>query len=74
VRTIQSVAQAGHVHPPQMTSTLFPQIASVAVASGQSEALDAARMTTRERQVINLISEGLGNKQIAAYAHRNRKR
>jgi DNA-binding NarL/FixJ family response regulator len=69
VRTIRSVAEGAHVLPPQMTSTLFSQIARVAVASGRPEALNAVRMTTRERQVINLIAEGLGNKQIAARLH-----
>lgn len=69
VRTIRSVAEGAHVLPPQMTSTLFSQIARAAVASGRPEALDAVRMTTRERQVIDLISEGLGNKQIAARLH-----
>jgi DNA-binding NarL/FixJ family response regulator len=69
VRTIRSVAEGGHVLPPQMTSTLFSQIARAAVTSGRPEALDAVRMTKRERQVINLISEGLGNKQIAAHLH-----
>jgi DNA-binding NarL/FixJ family response regulator len=69
VRTIRSVAEGAHVLPPQMTSTLFSQIARAAVESGRPEALDAVRMTTRERQVINLISEGLGNKQIAARLH-----
>jgi len=69
VSTIRSVAEGTHVLPPQMTSTLFSQIARAAVASGRPEALNAVRMTSRERQVINLISEGLGNKQIAAHLH-----
>jgi DNA-binding NarL/FixJ family response regulator len=69
VRTIRSVAEGAHVLPPQMTSTLFSQIAKAAMASGRPEALNAVRMTPRERQVINLISEGLGNKQIAARLH-----
>ncbi len=69
VRTIRSVANGTPVLRPQMTSSLFSQIARVAVESGRSEALDSVRMTSRERQVINLISEGLGNKQIAARLH-----
>ncbi len=69
VTTIRSVADGAKVLPPQMTSTLFSQIARVAVESGRPEALKAVRMTARERQVINLISEGLGNKQIAARLH-----
>lgn len=68
VRTIHAVAGGAHVLPPEMTSTLFTQIAKDAVArSGRSAAaLEAVRMTPREREVINLIAEGLGNKEIAA--------
>ena len=52
-----------------MTSSLFSQIARDAVARGRPEVIEAVRMTPRERQVINLIAEGLGNKQIAARLH-----
>jgi DNA-binding NarL/FixJ family response regulator len=69
VGTIRSVAEGAHVLPPQMTSTLFSQIAKAAVVSGRPLALNAVRMTKRERQVINLISEGMGNKHIAARLH-----
>jgi DNA-binding NarL/FixJ family response regulator len=64
--TIRSVARGVNVLPPQMTSTLFTQIAKDAIARGRTEALEAVRMTPREREVINLIAEGLGNKEIAA--------
>jgi len=69
VTTIRSVADGAHVLPPQMTSSLFSQIARDAVAQGRPEVIEAVRMTPRERQVINLIAEGLGNKQIAARLH-----
>lgn len=65
VNTIRSVAQGAHVLPPRMTSTLFSKIAKDAIARGRPEALDAVRMTPREREVINLIGEGLSNKEIA---------
>jgi DNA-binding NarL/FixJ family response regulator len=65
VNTIRSVAKGAHVLPPQMTGTLFSQIARDAVARGRPEALDSVRMTPREREVINLIAEGLSNKEIA---------
>lgn len=65
VRTIRSVAGGAHVLPPQMTSSLFSQIAKDAMAKGRPEVLDSVRMTPREREVINLIAEGLGNKEIA---------
>jgi DNA-binding NarL/FixJ family response regulator len=65
VSTIRSVAGGAHVLPPQMTSSLFSQIANDAIAKGRPEVLDSVRMTPREREVINLIAEGLGNKEIA---------
>ena len=66
VSTIRSVAAGAHVLPPQMTSSLFSQIAKDAIAKGRPEVLDSVRMTPREREVINLIAEGLGNKEIAS--------
>jgi DNA-binding NarL/FixJ family response regulator len=66
VNTIRSVAAGAHVLPPQMTSSLFSQIAKDAIAKGRPEVLDSVRMTPREREVINLIAEGLGNKEIAS--------
>lgn len=64
--TIRTVAAGRHVLPPQMTSTLFSQIAREAVEKGRPEALASVRMTPREREVIDLIAEGLSNKDIAS--------
>jgi DNA-binding NarL/FixJ family response regulator len=66
VRTIRSVAAGAKVLPPQMTSSLFSQIAKEALNAGESAAIESVRMTARERQVIDLIAEGLSNKEIAA--------
>ena len=66
VGTIRSVAEGAHVLPPQMTSTLFSQIASHAVVPGRVRAMDANRITAREREVVALIGEGQSNKEIAA--------
>jgi DNA-binding NarL/FixJ family response regulator len=65
VATIRSVAHGARVLPPRMTGTLFSQIAQVAVKRGKEAALDAVRMTQREREVIALIAEGRSNKEIA---------
>ncbi|PYO91538.1 MAG: hypothetical protein DMD62_15730 [Gemmatimonadetes bacterium] len=65
VNTIRSVSEGAHILPPQMTGSLFSQIAKDAMAKGRPEVLDSVRMTPREREVINLIAEGLGNKEIA---------
>ena len=64
-RTIRSVAGGAHVLPPQMTSTLFSQIARDAVEKNRPDMMEAVRMTPREREVIGLIAEGLSNKEIA---------
>jgi len=65
VGTIRSVADGGRVLPAPMTGTLFSQIASVAVKRGRAAALEAVRMTQREREVIALIAVGMSNKEIA---------
>ena len=65
VGTIRSVAEGRRVLPPRMTGTLFSQIARAAVQRGGSEALEAVRMTQREREVIALIADGMSNKEIA---------
>ena len=65
VATIRSVADGAQVLPPRMTGTLFSQIAEVAVKRGAESALQAVRMTQREREVIALIAVGLSNKEIA---------
>ena len=69
VGTIRSVAEGVRVLPPRMTGTLFSQIARAAVQRGASEALEAVRMTQREREVIALIADGMSNKEIAIQLH-----
>jgi len=46
-RTIRSVAEGVNVLPPQMTGTLFSQIARDAVTRGRPEVLESVRMTPR---------------------------
>jgi DNA-binding NarL/FixJ family response regulator len=65
VGTIRSVADGARVLPPRMTGSLFSQIAEVAVRRGRESALEAVRMTPREREVIALIAAGMSNKEIA---------
>ena len=69
VGTIRSVADGARVLPALMTGTLFSQIAKVAVKRGGAEALEAVRMTHREREVIELIGAGMSNKEIAQRLH-----
>jgi DNA-binding NarL/FixJ family response regulator len=65
VQTIRTVAAGGKVLPPRMTESLFAQIASEALSRGPEVAIEEVRMTPREREVIDLIGEGLSNKEIA---------
>jgi DNA-binding NarL/FixJ family response regulator len=65
VGTIRSVAAGEKVLPPRMTESLFSQIAREADARLGAHVIDDVRMTKREREVIELIGEGLSNKEIA---------
>lgn len=63
--TIRSVARGQKVLPPRMTQSLFTQIAKEADGRERGRMLEDVRMTRREHEVIDLISEGLSNKEIA---------
>jgi len=65
VATIRSVAAGDKVLPPRMTQSLFSQIAALIDTSSPARIIEDVRMTKREREVIELIGEGLGNKEIA---------
>jgi DNA-binding NarL/FixJ family response regulator len=69
VETIRRVADGADVLPPQLTGSLFSQIAARAIEGGKSPVLEAVRLTQRERQVVDLIGEGMSNKEIAARLH-----
>ena len=66
LHTIRAVASGDHVLPPAMTPTLFSQLAGTALSTRRQAARDDVRMTTREREVIELIGSGHSNKEIAA--------
>jgi two-component system, NarL family, nitrate/nitrite response regulator NarL len=67
--TIRAVASGAEVLPQALTNSLFTQIAQNAVGSGKARVLDAVSLTNRERQVIDLLGEGLSNKEIATRLH-----
>lgn len=70
LKTIRTVASGEKVLPPHMTDSLFSQI--VERAMNGSEHVDlkyAVRMTQREKQVIELIADGLTNKEIGQKLH-----
>ena len=65
IATIRSVAAGDKVLPARMTQSLFSQIAKVVEAAEPARIIEDVRMTRREREVIELIGEGLSNKEIA---------
>lgn len=70
LKTIRSVVKGLQVLPPNLTGSLFSQIVEHAVSGSNPTALiESVRMTKREKQVIELISEGSTNKEIAQELH-----
>jgi DNA-binding NarL/FixJ family response regulator len=65
LKTIRSVAAGAKVLPPSLTGSLFSQIVDQVVEKGKVDLIEAVRMTKREREVVDLIAEGLSNKEIA---------
>jgi two-component system nitrate/nitrite response regulator NarL len=70
VRTIRSVAEGAAVVPPALTGTLLSHIVDQAVlrdtpALNTPALVEGVRITKREREVIDLVTDGLDNKEIA---------
>ncbi len=63
--TIRTVANGGKVLPPTLTGSLFAQIVERATSNRKRIPLSSVKMTKREFEVVELIAEGLSNKQIA---------
>jgi DNA-binding NarL/FixJ family response regulator len=69
---VRDVAEGGHVLPEDLTSPLFVQIAAEGIALHDDPpgtpvlAKVEIRLTLREQEVVALLGEGLGNKQIAS--------
>jgi len=67
--TIRAVAGGAEVLPQALTNSLFTQIAKNVAVGNRARVLEAVRLTSRERQVIDLLGEGLSNKEIATRLH-----
>jgi DNA-binding NarL/FixJ family response regulator len=67
--TIQTVSEGSTVLPPLLVDSLFSQIVDHAVREGTSTIKEAVRMTKREREVIELLCEGMSNKEIGQKIH-----
>ena len=70
LKTIRLVFQGEKILPSNLTNSLFTQIVHEAV-NGPKESLliRSVKMTKRERQVIELVSDGMTNKEIGHKLH-----
>ncbi len=69
VKTIQAVAGGATILPSILTKSLFTQIVESVLKSGNSVPDHAIQLTKREREVVDLISQGMSNKEIAQELH-----
>jgi len=70
LKTIRSVFQGQKVLPTNLMGSLFSQIVNEAAhRPKESKLIRSVRMTKRERQVIELVSDGLTNKEIGQKLH-----
>jgi DNA-binding NarL/FixJ family response regulator len=69
VDTIKAVAKGEKVLPTVLTASLFTQIVDSALTSGKGIPDSAIQLTNREKEIVDLISEGLSNKEIAVRLH-----
>jgi DNA-binding NarL/FixJ family response regulator len=69
VETIAAVARGENVLPAVLTASLFTQIVESALTSGRGIPDSAIKLTPREKEIVDLIADGLSNKEIAARLH-----
>ena len=69
VKTIKTVAEGSNVLPPILTGSLFTQIVESALKNGSGAQENFMQLTNREREIVDLVSEGLSNKGIAEHLH-----
>jgi DNA-binding NarL/FixJ family response regulator len=63
--TIRAVAAGAEILPPALTNSLFSQIVRNVPTTSKARVLEAVRLTNRERQIIDLLGEGLSNKELS---------
>ncbi len=67
--TLIAVAHGENVASPILTRPRFSRLVSDALAKSSDLPSEADRLTTREREIVNLIADGLSNKEIAGLLH-----
>ncbi len=67
--TIRAVAAGAEVLPQALTNSLFAEIIRNVTTVSKAKVLESVSLTKRERQVIELLAEGLSNKEIANRIH-----
>ena len=63
--TIRAVAAGAEILPKALTASLFTQIALNVAVGNKAKVLESVRLTNREKEVIDLLGEGLSNKEIS---------
>ena len=66
VRTVVTVAEGGEVLPPSIAGPLFARIAQRPIAPPIEHKGTCVQLSKREREVVQLIGEGMTNREIAA--------
>ena len=69
IKTIKIVATGAKVLPPVLTKSLFTQIVELALKNGKDVPAESIQFTNREHEIVDLIADGLSNKEIAESLH-----
>ncbi len=64
--SLQSVAKGQESSLNRMKTSVFERAAALAASKPPPDVLGAIRLTSREREVIDLLKEGLSNREIAS--------
>lgn len=66
LKTLRSVHKGEKILPPPASNSLFSQIMEYGIKEmGHKKVALSVRMTPREKEIVQLIAEGLANKEIA---------
>jgi DNA-binding NarL/FixJ family response regulator len=66
-RNLLAAVEALRLHKPYLSSRVTAAVPKTALPSGEGPAVSRRRLTPREREVLQLLAEGKGNKEIAEY-------